>query len=216
MRATPRPTSRSTGSTRRGRHANPRAMPSAPRRPSSCAGSSPRRTAGCGGCSASSGAACRRPWSARRPASRHGSLPRWVATWRSRPRWARRARGIADPTDAAAADAPRHGQAGGLRRPRAGRARRHDRRGDPGSADGPRPPPGIRDGRHLRRGVRRRDAVLLRDVCRRRLSPRGAAGRPQGRTRHRLRARSGSGRGSNSTTAPSRRPTRSVAPAGAR
>ena len=37
------------------------------------------------------------------------------------------------------------------------------------------PAPGLRDGRHLRRGVRRRDALLLRHVRRDRLAARGAA-----------------------------------------
>ena len=50
-----------------------------------------------------------------------------------------------------------------------------------------RPPARLRDGRHLRRRVRGRDAVLLLDVRRRRLGARGAAGRPPGGARHRQR-----------------------------
>ena len=66
----------------------------------------------------------------------------------------------------------------------------------------PRPPAGLRHGRHVRRRVRRRDAVLLRDVRGSRLRARGAAG-ARGRPRlSSAAARSGSGRGSSSTTAP--------------
>ena len=48
--------------------------------------------------------------------------------------------------------------------------------------------PGLRDGGHLRGRVRRRDALLLRDLRGRRLAARGAAGRAAGGARHRLRA----------------------------
>ena len=125
---------------------------------------------------------------------------------------ARPARGWPIPTDADAADAARHGQAGRASataswpgwparpRTRSGRARLAL-----GLA------PGLRDGRHVRRGVRGRDAVLLLDLRGRRLAARGAAGR-RGRPRSSsARARSGSGRGSSSTTARSRPPTRSAA-----
>ena len=81
---------------------------------------------------------------------------------------------------------PRHGQAGRLRRPRAGRSRRRPDRRHPDGAgrDGPRGR--LRDGRHVRGGVRGRDAVFLRDLCRVRLGPGGAARPPAGRPRHRL------------------------------
>ena len=85
-------------------------------------------------------------------------------------RRARRAPRLADPADAEAADAPGHGQAGRLRRPRARRPGRHDRRRAPGGAAGARPAARLRDGRHLRRRVRGRDAVLLRDLRRGRLA----------------------------------------------
>ena len=93
---------------------------------------------------------------------------------------------LADPTDEDCGHAPRHGQARRVRRPRAGRPGRR-RRGDPAAGPTrPRPSTRVRHGRHLRRGVRGRDAVLLRDLCRRRLAARGAAGRAPGRARHRL------------------------------
>ena len=72
--------------------------------------------------------------------------------------------------------AARHGQARRLRRPRAGRPGRHDRGGGPGGPAGARPAARLRDGRHVRRRVRRRDALLLLDLCRRRLGTGGAAG----------------------------------------
>ena len=78
------------------------------------------------------------------------------------------------------------GQAGGVRRPRAGRPGGHDRRRDPGRPAGPRPAPGLRDGRHVRRRVRGRDAVLLLDLRGGGLGPRGAAGRASRGARHRL------------------------------
>ena len=56
----------------------------------------------------------------------------------------------------------------------------------PGRAAGARPAPWLRDGRHVRRRVRRRDAVLLLDLCRRRVGTGGAAGDPAGGPRHRL------------------------------
>ena len=46
--------------------------------------------------------------------------------------------------------------------------------------------PGLRDGRHVRRRVRRRDAVFLFNVCSRRFGSGGATGRSTGRPRHRL------------------------------
>ena len=54
---------------------------------------------------------------------------------------------------------------------------------------GARPPARLRDGRHVRRGVRRGDAVLLRHVRRGGLGAGGATGRPPGGPRHRLGAR---------------------------
>ena len=82
-------------------------------------------------------------------------------------------------------------------RPRSGRASATaSSRRSPGSTeadlrDGPRgarPAARLRDGRHLRRGVRGRDAVLLLDLRGGGLRARGAAGRPPGRARHRQRA----------------------------
>ena len=116
---------------------------------------------------------------ARRPGSRRGSSPRWAATSALEAEVAAAGARLADPADARGGDAPRHGQAGGLRRPRAGRrwpARRRGRRSGPrGSRSGL--APGLRDGRHLRRGVRGRDAVLLLDLRGGRVGARGAAGR---------------------------------------
>ena len=112
--------------------------------------------------------------------------------------------------------AARDRQAGGLRRPGAGRPGGHDAGRDPGRPPGARPAPRVRDGRHVRRGVRRRDAVLLLDLRRGRIRAGGAAGRPARRPWSSARAPSGSGRGSSSTTAPSRRPTRFAGRAGAR
>ena len=59
---------------------------------------------------------------------------------------------------------------------------------DPGRAAGARPAPRLRDGRHVRRRVRGRDAVLLLDLRRGGIGARGAARRPAGGPRHRLRA----------------------------
>ena len=123
---------------------------------------------------------------------------------------------LADPADAARRRAARHRQARGLRRSRAGRAGRHDPGRCPGGPAGARPAPWLRDGRYVRRRVRRRDAVFLFDLCRRGVGAGGAAGRPGRRPSSSARGRSGSGRGSSSTTARSRPPTRSVGPAGAR
>ena len=83
--------------------------------------------------------------------------------------------------------AARDGQARRLRRQGAGRAGRHDRRGAPRRAAGQRDRARLRDGRHVRRRVRRRDAVLLRDVRRGRLDARGATGRPSRGAGHRQR-----------------------------
>ena len=82
MPATPKRTSRSTGSMSAARPANPPATRSEPRRPWSCAGSSSRPTRACGGCSACSAAASRSTSSGRRPASPRGSSGRWAGTWR--------------------------------------------------------------------------------------------------------------------------------------
>ena len=94
---------------------------------------------------------------------------------RARRRRPRRAAGRPDrrPRRGAARD----GQAGRLRRPRAGGPGRRGDRRPPSDADRARPAAGLRDGRHLRRRVRRRDALLLRDVRRRRVAARGPAGR---------------------------------------
>ena len=94
-----------------------------------------RPTRGSGGSSGCSGGASPRRRSRRSPGSRRGSSPRWAGaspwSWRS----GRSAARLADPTDAEAADAPRDGQAGRLRRPGAGDDGR--RRGG-GPAGGPR------------------------------------------------------------------------------
>ena len=79
---------------------------------------------------------------------------------------------LADPGDAAGGRAARDGQAGRVSATASWPtwpARPQDEiRARP---RWPRPPPGLHDGRHLRRGVRRRDAVLLRDLRRRRVAP---------------------------------------------
>ena len=151
------------------------------------AGSSSRPTRGCGGSSGCSAAACRRRPSARRPASRPGSSPRWAATSGSSTTCAPPARGSPTRTTRRRR-APRDRQAGRLRRPRPGRPGRACRgrriRGGPRRA---RPRARLRDGRHLRRRVRGRDAVLLLDLRVGRLAARGAARRPPGRPRHRQR-----------------------------
>ena len=103
-----------------------------------------------------------------------------------------------------------------LRRPRHRHADRPDRGAGPGAPRRDRPASGLRDGRHLRRRVRRRDAVLLLDLRRGRLTARGTAGR---RARHRWSSapdRCASARASSSTTAPSRRPRRCAGWAGSR
>ena len=147
--------------------------------------------------------------SARRPGSRRGSSPRWGATSRSRrtsgrwaPRLARPRRRRAAPTLLATAK-----RAGFGDRDLAALAGVHE----PARSAAPRPAlgpaPGLRDGRHVRRGVRRRDAVLLLDLRRRRLARRRrrrSSGPPRSSS---AAARSGSGRGSSSTTARSRPPT---------
>ena len=56
-----------------------------------------------------------------------------------------------------------------------------------GAPDGAGPVARVRHGGHLRRRVRRRDAVLLLDLRLRRLAARGAAGRAAGRAGHRQR-----------------------------
>ena len=92
------------------------------------------------------------------------------------------------PRTPAAADAAVHGQAGGVRRP-------GPRRRSPGCRRRPCAAPrralgllpGLRDGRHLRRRVRRRDALLLLHLRGRGLAAGGAAGRAAGGPRHRLR-----------------------------
>ena len=93
---------------------------------------------------------------------------------------------LADPTDAEAAtllatvkragfgDRELAGLAGTTADELAGRAAR------------PGPSAGLRDGGHLRRGVRGRDPVLLLDLRRGRVRARGAAGRTRGGPRHRL------------------------------
>ena len=204
------------GSTRPARRASPPATPSGRPPRSCCAGSSRRPTAGCGGCSGCSAGACRRRSSARRPGSPPGSSPRWAATSPSRPRSPRPARAWPiratprRPSCSRRSSGPGFGdrELAGLAGTTRGRA--------PGGPAGARPAPGLRDGRHVRRGVRRRDAVLLLDLRRGRLAARGAAGRRARRPSSSAPGRSGSGRASSSTTAPSRRPTRSAAPAGAR
>ncbi len=185
-----------------------------PDRPAS--GSSSRRTAGSGGSSACSGAASRSRSSGRRPGSRRGSSRRWAATSRSRPRSRRPGPRLADPADAEAAtllatvkragfgDRELAGLAGttaeALRTARLALGHR----------------PGLRDGRHVRRRVRGRDAVFLCNIrrlglgARRRL--RSSARRPSSSAP----GRSGSARGSSSTTARSGPRTRSGARAGGR
>ena len=96
------------------------------------------------------------------------------------------------------------------------RPRRHPGGGTPRRPRAARPAAGLRDGRHLRRRVRRRDAVLLRDVRCRRLRARRrrrSTARPRSSS---ARVPSGSGRGSSSTTARSAPPRRSAAVAGRR
>ena len=83
--------------------------------------------------------------------------------------------------------APRDRQAGRVRRPRPRRARRRPRGGRPRGPGDAGPRARLRDGRHLRRGVRGRDAVLLLDLRVRRLAARGAARAPARRARHRQR-----------------------------
>ena len=107
--------------------------------------------------------------------------------------------------------APRHGQARRVRRPRAGRAGRHDPGRDPGGPPRPRAAARLRDGRHVRRRVRGRDArTSTRPTPRPGRAPEAPPVDATGGARHRLAGRSGSGRGSSSTTARSRRPTRSA------
>ena len=215
-RATPTPTSPSAGSTRPGRPASRPAMPSARPRRSSSAGSSGRPTAGSGGCSACSAGACPRrsigeatgisPWFLAEM-GRNVALEAEVqktGTQAGRPR-GRRGR-----------DAPRHGQARGLRGSRAGRPGRHHRGGAPDGPAGARPaarvtrwstraPPSSRP---RRRTSTRRTPPLARRPRRRRS--------PVRRRWSSARGRSGSGRGSSSTTAPSTPRTRSASSAGAR
>ena len=147
-----------------------------------------RPTRGCGGSSALLRRGVPRRRSARRRASRHGSSPRWAATSGWRPTCVRPGRGSSTPRTRTARRAPRDRQAGGLRRPRprgagrgAGRARSATRRG------GARPRARVRDGRHLRRGVRGRDAVLLLDLRVGRVAARGPARPAARRAGHRQR-----------------------------
>ena len=210
-------TSRSAGSTRRARRASRPATPSGPPRRSCCAGSSRRPTRGCGGCSACSAAACRRRSSARRPASRPGSSPRWAGTSRLEAEVAAIGR-------ARSAD-PR------TRRPPSS----SPRSSGPGSATGSWPdwPARPRDAiRAARLALGLGPGYAMVDTCAAEFaaetpyfySTYAAAGsapeappvaRP-GRARHRLAGRSASARASSSTTAPSRRPTRCAARAGRR
>ena len=117
-----------------------------------------------------------------------GSSPRWVATSRSRPRSTAAGARLADPADAAAAELLATVKRAGFgdrelaelagTRPDAIRAR-------PARA---RAAAGVRDGRHVRRGVRRRDALLLLDLRGGRVGARGAARRPSRGAGHRVRA----------------------------
>ena len=185
------------------------------RRRSSCAGSSSRPTAGCGGSSGCSGGACRR-----RSSARHRDLA--VVPGRDGPQRRARGRGrspgprLADPTDADAAELLATVKRAGFGdRELAGLAGT-----TPDEIRAARLALGLRPGYAMvdtvRRRVRRRDAVLLLDLRRGRVGARRrrrSGGRPRSSSAP---GRSGSGRGSSSTTARSRPPTRSAAPAGRR
>ena len=134
----------------------------------------------------------------------------------ARGRGDRRRAAAGRPGGRAGGRAPRHGQARRVRRPGACRPGRHDPGRDPGRAARARPAARLRDGRHVRRGVRGRDPVLLFDLRRGRVGSRGRAGRRAPRRWSSARGRSASARGSSSTTARSRRPRRSARPAGER
>ena len=174
------PTSRSAGSTRRGQACESTATPSGRPRPIVLAPvpRAVRHPAVAAPRPAPPGRA-RGGRSAARPGSRRGSSPRWAGTSRSRPRSPRAGARLADPADAGAAELLATVKRAGLRRPRArptlAGIDAPTRSGRPALALGLRP--GLRDGRHVRRRVRRRDALLLLDVRRRRLAARGAAGR---------------------------------------
>ena len=161
----------------------------------------------------------RRPGGGRRGGDRHlGLVPRRDGPQRrARTRtWRRPGSGWPTPADRGGGRAPRHGQARRVRRQGAGRPGRHDpgraARGAPRARHRAR----LLDGRHVRRRVRGRDAVLLCDVCRGGLGTGGAAGRSGPRRSSSARGRSASARASSSTTAPSRPPTRCAATAGRR
>ena len=107
-------------------------------------------------------------------------------------------------------------QAGRVRRQGAGRAGRHDPRRAAGRAAGPRHHARLRDGRHVRGGVRGRDARTSTRPTPRpgpRRRPHRSRGRPPSSS---AADRSGSARASSSTTARSRRPTRCASSAGRR
>ena len=111
--------------------------------------------------------------------------------------------------------APRNAQAGRVRGPRAGRPRRHDGRRGPGCPARAWAASGLRDGRHVRRRVRGRNAVLLFDLRGSRFD--AEAGPVPRRPRSSsVRVRFASVRASSSTTARSRRRTRFVRRAGRR
>ena len=115
-----------------------------------------------------------------------GSSARWAATWRSRRPSPRPAARLADPADAEAAELLATVKRAGF-----GDRELADLAGT--SADAIRAArlalglaPRLRDGRHVRRRVRGRDAVLLLDLCGGRLGAGGTAGRAAGGARHRL------------------------------
>ena len=173
----------------RRRPANRPATPSARPPRSSCAGSSRRPTRGCGGSSACCAGACPR----RRSGEATGIAPWFLAEMgrnvaleargpRGRARgWRRRRRTRRRPSCSRPPSGPGSATASSRRWPASTEAALRD------GAAGARPRAGLRDGRHVRRGVRGRDAVLLLDVRRGRLGARGAAGRATGRARHRQR-----------------------------
>ncbi len=85
--------------------------------------------------------------------------------------------------------APRDRQARGVRGPRTGGPCRDLDRGAPSGAARARSPAWVRDGRHMCRRVRSRDALLLLDLCRRGVGARGTAGPASRRPGDRVRAR---------------------------
>ena len=95
---------------------------------------------------------------------------------------------LVDAADTPARRAAGHGQTGGLWRSGAGRPVGHDGRGDPRDTARARPSARVRHGRHLRRGVRGRDALLLLDLRRGGLGAGGAARRAAGGARDRVRS----------------------------